>query len=359
MGPEGFKRGILYPDFCKMRAMQIQENYALTAHNSFGVACVARYFTELRDIKDCDALVLWRTQTPETPLLLIGGGSNMLFQNDFEGLAVAVKLLGRECIREDDEAFYVQASGGENWHEFVRWTIDQGYAGLENLSLIPGTVGAAPMQNIGAYGVELADRFHCLQALDLHTGERREFTQADCQFGYRDSFFKSQQPDRWLIESVTFRLSKQPQWVIAYAGVEDVLKGQALSARGISDAIIALRQSKLPDPAVIGNAGSFFKNPIIPVEQWDALKAEYPNLPGYAIANSDTEKKTSAAWLIEQCNWKGYRLEDAGVYEKHALVLVNHGSARGNQLWELAQQIITSVEAKFRITLEAEPRVIA
>ena len=341
-----------------MRAMQIQENYALNAYNSFGVASVARYFTELRDSEDCEALVQWRANQPDIPLLLIGGGSNMLFQSDFNGLAVAVRLQGRDCIREDDEAWYVQAAGGENWHEFVRWTIDQGYAGLENLSLIPGTVGAAPMQNIGAYGVELADRFHSLQAIDLHTGERREFNQSECRFAYRDSFFKIQEPDRWLIESVTFCLPKQPQWVIAYAGVEDVLKGQTLTARSISDAIIALRQSKLPDPAVIGNAGSFFKNPIIAITQWDELKTEYPNLPGYAIANNEAYKKTSAAWLIEQCNWKGYRLEDAGVYEKHALVLVNHGFASGNQLWDLAQQIITSVEAKFRITLEAEPRVI-
>jgi len=338
--------------------MQIQENYSLKALNSFGVAVNARYFTSLSCQADIDALIQWRASHPDIPVLLLGGGSNMLFHNDFDGLAVAVRLHTREQVAEDNDAFYIKAAAGENWHEFVRWSIDQGYAGLENLSLIPGTVGAAPMQNIGAYGVELADRMHCLNAVDLLSGERRVFSTEDCQFGYRDSFFKSQQADRWLIESVTFRLAKQPKWVTAYAGVETALAGQPASARLISDTIIGLRQSKLPDPAQIGNAGSFFKNPILPIEQWHILKQQFSDIPGYPIAEDEAFIKTSAGWLIDQCHWKAYREGDAGIYDKHALVLVNHGKASGAELWALAERVIKSVQAKFDVVLEAEPRVL-
>ena len=341
-----------------MRAMHIQENYSLQTLNSFGVSVTANLFTALRSARDVDALINWRKQNPKTSCLLIGGGSNMLFRHDFKGLAVAVCLEGQELIGEDDESYYVKASAGENWHDFVRWTIDEGYAGLENLSLIPGTVGAAPMQNIGAYGVELGDRLHCLEAVDLLSGERKEFSNRECQFAYRDSFFKHQQSDRWLIESVTFRLPKQPSWVMAYAGVEAALEGQKPSARLISDVVIALRQSKLPDPKVIGNAGSFFKNPIMPVDQWQTLKTKFPKLPGYLQADGNGLIKTSAGWLIDQCEWKAFREGDAGIYEKHALVLVNHGEASGKELWSLAERIIKSVNDRFGIVLEAEPRVI-
>ncbi|RVU82792.1 UDP-N-acetylmuramate dehydrogenase [Leucothrix sargassi] len=339
--------------------MQIQKNYPLKALNSFGVAVTADLFTKLTSSADIDQLIQWRKDNPDTDCLLIGGGSNMLFRDDFKGLAVAVCLEGREQVTEDNANYYVKSAAGENWHEFVRWTIDQGYAGLENLSLIPGTVGAAPMQNIGAYGVELADRLHSLSAVDLHTGERREFSNEACQFAYRDSFFKSQQPDRWLIESVTFRLAKTPEWVTAYAGVEAALEGQTPNARLISDTIIALRQSKLPDPNVIGNAGSFFKNPIMPITQWEALKAEFPTIPGYPQKENGELIKTSAGWLIDQCQWKAFREGDAGVYEKHALVLVNHGEASGAELWGLAEEIIASVKDKFGVVLENEPRLIA
>ena len=338
--------------------MQIQENYSLKALNSFGVDVSARFYTKINETSDIDALIQWRKANPDVPCLLLGGGSNMLFRDDFEGLVVSVALKGRTQIDEDDDTYYIKASGGENWHEFVRWTIDQGYAGLENLSLIPGTVGASPMQNIGAYGVELADRMHNLSAIDLMTGERRAFSVEDCQFAYRDSFFKNQPSDRWLIESVTFRLAKIPEWVTAYAGVGAALAGQTPSSRLISDTIIALRQSKLPDPAVIGNAGSFFKNPILPIEQWNQLKQRFDNIPGYPIAGNEAFIKTSAGWLIDQCEWKAFRDGDAGIYEKHALVLVNHGEASGSELWGLAERIIGSVSEKFGVKLEAEPRVI-
>ena len=343
--------------------MQIYDNYSLQSLNSFGVAVNAALFAQLRTSDDIDTLIDWRKDNSKVNSLLIGGGSNLLFRNDYDGLVVAVSFKGRALIHEDDNAFYIKAAGGENWHDFVRWTIEQGYAGLENLSLIPGTVGAAPMQNIGAYGVELGDRLDSLNAVDLHSGERRVFSNKDCQFAYRDSFFKRQQADRWLIESVTFRLEKRPVWVTAYAGVEAALAGQQPSARLISDTVIALRQSKLPDPRLIGNAGSFFKNPILSAEQWSELKEQFPNIPGYPqthddLSNKNSVVKTSAGWLIDQCDWKAYRDGDAGIYEKHALVLVNHGQASGGQLWSLAEQVIASVEKKFGIALEAEPRVI-
>lgn len=342
-----------------MRAMLIQENYSLKTLNSFRVLVFTKLFTELSSSSDIDALIDWRKNHPDTPCLLLGGGSNILFQNDFKGLAVAVCLKGRDKTDEDGDAVFITAAGGENWHDFVRWTIDQGYAGLENLSLIPGTVGAAPMQNIGAYGVELGDRLYNLKAVDLHTGERRRFSNQDCQFAYRDSFFKRQPSDRWLIESVTFRLPKIPAWVIAYAGVEVALAGQTPSARLISDVVVSLRESKLPDPKIIGNAGSFFKNPIMPVEQWSKLQAKFPMVPGYPQKDESGMVKTSAAWLIDQCEWKGFREGDVGIYEKHALVLVNHGKASGSELWNLAERITGSVSGKFGIVLEAEPRVIS
>ena len=339
--------------------MQIHDNYSLQSLNSFGVTATSTLFTKINSSSDIDALIDWRKANPNMQCLLIGGGSNLLFRNDFTGIAVAVRLMGKSLIDEDDDTFYVKAAGGENWHEFVCWTIDQGYAGLENLSLIPGTVGAAPMQNIGAYGVELGDRLHELSAVDLSTGKRQVFNNVDCQFAYRDSFFKQQQADRWLIESVTFSLAKNPTWVIAYAGVEAALAGQTPSARLISDTVIALRQSKLPDPAVIGNAGSFFKNPIMTIDRWSALKIEFPEIPGYPQKDNGGKIKTSAGWLIDQCNWKAYRESDAGVYEKHALVLVNYGGASGLEILALAEQIIKSVQKKFGVSLEPEPRIIS
>lgn len=335
--------------------MQIRENHNIQALNSFGLAASARYFCSLHTLGGVRTLQQWAQQHPDLPLLFLGGGSNMLFVNDFPGLLVQVRLQAKEILGQDDRYAYVRAAAGENWHEFVRWTIEQGFAGLENLSLIPGTVGAAPMQNIGAYGVELKDLFHELQALDWRTGEIRDFSLEECQFGYRDSFFKSVEPGRWLIVSVVLRLPRQPEWKTDYAGVKEQLVGQALTARTISDAIISIRQSKLPDPARIGNAGSFFKNPLISPAQWDELKATFPALPGWP---QQDRVKTSAGWLIDQCGWKGKRNGDAGTYAHHALVLVNHGNASGAQVWQFAQDIIASVQDKFGITLEPEPKVI-
>lgn len=335
--------------------MKIRENISLKALNTLGVDVKARYFCTLAKLGGLKSVMLWRKEHPELPVLLLGGGSNVLLTRDFEGLVIQIKLKQREVIGTFGGDVYIRAGAGENWHEFVRWTIEQGYAGLENLSLIPGTVGAAPMQNIGAYGVELKDFVHEVQAIDWHTAEIRDFSQADCQFGYRDSYFKSVEPNRWLIASVIFRLPLKPTWKLEYAGLSETLTEQDLSAQNISDAVIAIRESKLPNPEVIGNAGSFFKNPILSHDQWQKLKAEYPDLPNWEQADG---VKTSAGWLIDQCGWKGEREGDAGTYEKHALVLVNHGSATGNELWNFAQKIIDSVEQKFGVILEPEPRVI-
>jgi UDP-N-acetylmuramate dehydrogenase len=343
--------------------MYTQQSVALTPYNTFGVDAYSSYFMVLSHRDQCDELYLWQQQQPHVPLLILGGGSNVLFTQDFAGLTVLVQTQGKALLREDDEAFYVQAQAGENWHDFVMWTIAQGYAGLENLALIPGTVGAAPIQNIGAYGVELVDRFHELEAFDLQTGKFCQMDREACQFAYRDSLFKHEL-GRYLILSVTFRLPKVANWVVNYAGVRDRLGDKPYTAAAISQAIIDIRQSKLPDPQQLGNAGSFFKNPILSVEQWQTLKETHPDLPSYpqtSIRNSDTidRYKTSAAWLIDQCGWKGVTQNNAGVYHRHALILTNAtGKATGQQIWALAEAITASVKNRFGLELDAEPRIL-
>ena len=338
-----------------MHHMEFNKNASLKALNTFGVNASAKYLSNIRNIQDIEALFEWKTNN-DLPNLILGGGSNLLFINDYEGLVAKVDLLGKDIAGEDDDAFYVSAAGGENWHDFVLWTIEQGFAGLENLSLIPGCVGAAPIQNIGAYGVEIADTFHSLQTVNLENGDIQEFNKELCQFGYRESFFKSQTLDKLLITSVTFRLPKQPNWKIDYSGLNDELKDQELSSKIISQAVIRQRQSKLPDPAVIGNAGSFFKNPVMSSAQWMGLKSNYETIPGFTQTNG--EMKISAGWLVDQAGWKGFRAGDAGVSDKHALVLVNHANATGAELWQVAEDIMASVEDKFGVRLEPEPRVI-
>jgi len=336
--------------------MKIDKNVSLKDLNTFGVEATTKYLCEISNLQHIEALYEWKSKN-NLPALLLGGGSNLLFKNDFEGMVAKICLMGKDIAEEDDEAVYVSAAGGENWHDFVRWTIDQGFAGLENLSLIPGCVGAAPIQNIGAYGIELSNTFHSLQAVNLDNGEILEFDKELCRFGYRESFFKSQALDKLLITSVTFRLPKKPDWHVNYAGLREALDGEVLSADVISKAVIAERQRKLPDPTQIGNAGSFFKNPVMKVSDFETLKSEHEGLPGFPQSHNE-EVKTSAGWLIDQCNWKGHRAGDAGVSDKHALVLVNHGNATGAELWKVAEAIIDSVEEKFGIALEPEPRII-
>ena len=335
--------------------MKINKNVPLRDLNTFGIDAKARYLAEIHYLDDIEALLEWKRQNDLSSLLL-GGGSNLLFKNDFDGLIAKVCLFGKDIAGEDQDYTYVSAAAGENWHDFVRWTISKGLSGLENLSLIPGTVGAAPIQNIGAYGVELSDHFYSLQAVNLENGDVLDLNKERCQFAYRDSLFKSHGLDKLLITSVTFALPKKSAWKIDYAGVRDALEGKELTAELVSDAVIQLRQRKLPDPALMGNAGSFFKNPVLMAEKWEILKEIEPNLPGYP--QDDGSVKTSAGWLIDQCGWKAYRKGDAGVSDKHALVLVNYGNASGANLWDVAQDIMKSVEDKFGIILEPEPRVL-
>ena len=343
-----------------MHFMKIIENASLKTLNTFGVNASSKYLSHICNLQDIEALFEWKKNN-DLPSLILGGGSNLLFKNDYEGLVTKIDLLGKDIADEDDNAVYVSAAGGENWHDFVLWTIDQGFAGLENLSLIPGCVGAAPIQNIGAYGVEISDTFYSLQTVNLENGDIQEFDKEHCQFGYRESFFKSQTLDKLLITSVTFRLPKKPEWKTDYSGLNEELKGflknNELSAKLISQAVIRQRQSKLPNPAIIGNAGSFFKNPVMSSARWMSLKTNYETIPGFTQTNG--EMKTSAAWLIDQAGWKGFRAADAGVSDKHALVLVNHANATGTELWQLAEDIMTSVEDKFGVRLEPEPRVIS
>lgn len=337
--------------------MKIRERVSLKPFNTFGVEACSRYFTDISRLDDVYELIDW-LRHHDNPLLIIGGGSNVLFKRDYPGMVAHCSLSGKEVLYADDEASYIRAGAGENWHEFVRWTIDQGCAGLENLSLIPGTVGAAPVQNIGAYGVELKDVFFSLEAVDLESGELRVFDTEMCRFAYRDSIFKSVSPGRYFITSVTFRLPHKPEWKLAYAGLKDKLNGAQPSARLISDTIMTIRQEKLPDPSVLGNAGSFFKNPVLEKRQWKALQERFVDLPGYA-QEDPALIKTSAAWLIDRCGLKGFRAGAAGVSKDHALVLVNYGGATGVDIWTVAETVMDTVKSEFSVTLEPEPKVIA
>lgn len=290
--------------------------------------------------------------------LILGGGSNLLFTQDFEGLVVHNKIKGIERIKEDDKTVLIRVGGGEVWHELVLWCIEQGYAGLENLSLIPGSVGAAPIQNIGAYGVELKDVFEYLEAINLSTGVIETLHFKDCAFGYRDSIFKKKAKGKYFITRVVLRLSKEANFNISYGAIREVLEASQtpLSIRSISNAVIQIRTQKLPDPKEIGNSGSFFKNPIVKNATIKELQKIHLSLPVYPV--NDEESKLAAGWLIDQLGWKGYRSGDAGVHKQQALVLVNYGNAQGSEIWELAQQIQASVQEKFGILLEPEVNIL-
>jgi UDP-N-acetylmuramate dehydrogenase len=282
--------------------------------------------------------------------LILGGGSNVLFTKDFNGLVIKNAIKGIEIIKEDDDLVLVKCYAGENWHEFVTWCINKNYGGLENLSLIPGCTGASPMQNIGAYGVEIKDIFFDLEAINLFTGELTVFNKTDCQFGYRESVFKKQLKNQYLITSVTFQLTKKPVFNIEYGAIKqelDKMNIKELSIKAISDAVISIRSSKLPNPKIIGNAGSFFKNPEVSVETYNRLKSEFPNIVAYSLDNSNY--KLAAGWLIEQSGLKGMRIGDAGVHNLQALVLVNYGNAKGNDIFNLSTEVLEKVKDKFDV----------
>ena len=335
---------------------QWQEQVSLKPYNTFGIDVKARYFSQARnDLHVRQALS--QAQRLALPVLVIGGGSNLLLTRDIDALVLHMASQGRRVLSDDGEHVVVEAEAGEPWHPIVQWTLAQGFCGLENLSLIPGTVGAAPMQNVGAYGVEIKDVFVGLTALDRETGELRDFALADCAFGYRDSVFK-RNPGRWLILRVRFALSRTLHAHLDYGPVRQRLAEQGVTeptAQAISDAICSIRREKLPDPAELGNAGSFFKNPVVSTECVARIRAQYPGVVAYPQA--DGQVKLAAGWLIEQAGWKGYREGDAGVHRLQSLVLVNHGQASGAQMHALARRIQADILERFGVELEMEPNL--
>ena len=342
--------------------MQIQENISLKPYNTFGIDVLAKSFASFKDAEELGELVT-RNSKPAT--LILGGGSNVLFTKNFDGLVLKNEIKGITELHEDEEFVYVKAGTGENWHSFVLHCIQRNWAGVENLSLIPGNVGASPMQNIGAYGVEIDDVFWDLEAYHIKEKRLVTFTKNDCEFGYRESVFKKKYKNQFVILNVTYKLRKHPRFNTSYGAIEQELKRMGvkeLSIKSISDAVISIRSSKLPDPAKIGNAGSFFKNPEINNVLFSKLKAEFPAIVGYPLTNDNV--KLAAGWLIEQCgpqdsvSWKGFRLGDAGCHANQALVLVNYGNAKGDEIYNLSEEILQSVKEKFGVTLEREVNII-
>jgi UDP-N-acetylmuramate dehydrogenase len=337
--------------------MLISENVLLQPFNTFGIPANARYFASFSSAEELQQIL----STPALkglPHMILGGGSNLLFTKDFDGILLKNEIKGISVVKEVDDHVYVKAGAGETWHGFVMDCIAHNRAGLENLSLIPGNVGASPMQNIGAYGVEIKDSFYELEALHLEDFKMVTFNNADCEFGYRESVFKRKYKGQFAIISVTFKLSKHPHFNIKYGAIEEELKQMGvteLSIQAISQAVINIRSSKLPNPKEIGNAGSFFKNPTIDVATYERLKTAFPHIVAYPV---DGGYKLAAGWMIEQCGWKGFRTGDAGVHAKQALVLVNYGHASGADIYSLSQQVLDSVHQKFGVDLEREVNII-
>lgn len=335
-------------------SLQVQPQVSLKAFNTFGVDVRARLFAEAHSDDDVREALAYAA-SHDVPLLVIGGGSNLLLTADIPALVLRMATRGIRLLSDDGGRVVIEAEAGEPWHPFVQHTLAQGLAGLENLSLIPGTVGAAPMQNIGAYGVEIKDVFAGLTALDRESGELRDFSLEECNFGYRDSLFK-QQPGRWLILRVRFKLDRAAHLHLEYGPVRQRLSEQGIeqpTPADVSRAICSIRSEKLPDPAVLGNAGSFFKNPLVPAAVVTQIKTQHPDLVAYPQA--DGQMKLAAGWLIERAGWKGFRDGDAGVHKLKALVLVNYGTATGLQLLDLAQRIQKDIAERFHVELEMEP----
>lgn len=337
--------------------MQWKENIPLRPFTSFGVEAAARYFAEFDSLSALQEILADDRINGQRQLVL-GGGSNILMLGDFDGVVLKNECRGMELLRMDDDHAYVRVGAGENWHSFVQYCIEQGWGGAENLSLIPGNVGASPMQNIGAYGVEIKDIFHELEA--WHIGEKTllKFGLEDCEFGYRESVFKKKYRNQVVILNVTYQLNLKPVLNTNYGAIEQELERMGVKhwdIRSVSRAVINIRSSKLPDPKQIGNAGSFFKNPVVSTPEWERLKTEFPAILGYPASGG---MKLAAGWLIEQSGWKGFRRGDAGCHEKQALVLVNYGRATGKEIYQLSEDILLSVQAKFGVELEREVNMI-
>ena len=336
--------------------MQIHENFSLRPYNTFAIDAKARLFNKFSSAEELEEYLMLYSQYP---VFVLGGGSNILFTKDYAGVVLKNEIKGIEVQHEDAEHVYVKVGAGENWHQFVLHCINHSWAGIENLSLIPGNVGASPIQNIGAYGVELDNVFWSLEA--FHLAERRihTFTMADCEFGYRDSIFKNSYKDQFAILSVTFQLRKKPIFHVSYGAITEELEKMGvkeLSIKAISQAVINIRSSKLPDPEKIANSGSFFKNPIVSGGKYEELKLKFPGIIAYPSVKGNV--KLAAGWMIEQCGWKGYRKGDAGCHAKQALVLVNYGNATGKEIYDLSEEILQSVNEKFGVTLEREVNII-
>lgn len=335
----------------------LERSVSLKNNNTFGLQVDALVFSGIPDKATLEAI--WKTNLllQSSPLVL-GGGSNILFTKNYPGLVLKNMLLGKRILRESDTDIEVEIASGENWHQTVLWAVEQGFGGIENLSLIPGSAGAAPIQNIGAYGVELEQVFQRLEAFDMLEGKYIELSHAECHFGYRDSIFKHEAKGRFFITSMVLKLHKKSAVNTQYGDIQQTLEGWGIAKPGIADvsrAVTHIRQTKLPDPAIIGNCGSFFKNPVIPTEQFHILQSNFPDIRSFPAAEGYT--KVPAAWLIEQCGWKGHRRGDAGVHEKQALVLVNYGSATGREIFALARDVQQSVVDKFGISLEMEVNI--
>lgn len=340
-----------------MTLPEIKENFPLKKFNTFGIEAQAKQFVSV----DSEILLKQILATKNSaPLFILGGGSNLLLTQNIEALVLHINLKGIKITKETDEAIWITAQAGENWHEFVLWTLEQNYGGLENLSLIPGNVGTTPIQNIGAYGIEIKYVMDFCEGIHIQTLEKKQFSKEECHFAYRESIFKNELKGQYIITSVTFKLSKTNHELhTGYGAIESALEEKGIqnpTIQDVSNAVISIRQSKLPDPKVLGNSGSFFKNPIISKTEFEAVQKSHPEIPFYKV--DDTSVKVPAGWLIEQAGFKGKRFGDAGIHKNQALVLVNYGEAKGSEIWELAQKIQQTILEKFNIKIDAEVNVI-
>ena len=336
--------------------MNIQKNISLKPYNTFGIDVNAKQFVEITDSKQ---LLELYSKDLLNDIFVVGFGSNMLLTSDIDMLVVKISSKGKEIVSEENNKVIVKASAGEDWPEFVLWSIDKGLYGLENLSKIPGNVGTSPIQNIGAYGTEIKDTFYKLDAFEIATGETKTFYNSDCNFGYRESIFKKEEKGNYIITDVYFELEKQGVLNISYGAIKVMLEKKGIAnptPKNVSDCVIEIRTSKLPDPKEVGNSGSFFKNPVISSEAFRLIKQKYPDAPSYTLENG--YEKVPAGWLIEKLGWKGYRKGDAGVHKNQALVLVNYGNASGKDILDLANEIRSDIFDKFGVDLEIEVNII-
>lgn len=340
--------------------MKIFNDYDLTKLNTFGISVRTKFFIEIETENDFIELLLTQ-EFKDNARIFLGGGSNVLFTKDFDGIVVLNKLKGINIVEEDNESVLVRSMSGEIWHDLVLFAVDRGYWGIENLAYVPGTAGAAPMQNIGAYGTELKNTLLSLEAIEIKSGKKRIFSKEECKLGYRESVFKNELKDRYFIVAITLKLSKIPNPKIEYRHLKEYFDnnppagGGVKSSKDISDAVTNIRKSKLPNPAIIANAGSFFKNIFLEGEQMQKFLAKYPDAPYF---EENGAIKIPAGWLIEQAGWKGKKVGNVGVHDKHALVLVNHGGAKGEEILDLANQVIKDVQDKFGFKLTAEVNLI-